>query len=203
MKHGPHAPTELIAEFAAGVLSPGMTLLVSSHLAYCPCCREKAAALEAIGGALLSAAEGIAPSPRCLARALARIERPAACDRAATTGGELPPLLRLQIDRPVCDLRWRPLLPGLAEFRLDGFAREAVGLMQAQPGTPMRAPGHCGREARLVLAGNAREGDRTYVRGDLVLPVADRARCPEAVGDEGCLCLVVQPEATAAAPPLH
>ena len=194
MKHGPHAPTELIAEYAAGVLSPGMNLLVASHLGYCRCCREKAAALEAIGGALLAATDPAKPSPRCLAGALARIDMPELCDRPGRARGEpLPLLLRLCLDQPVCDLRWRPVQPGLAEFRLDGFIREAVGLTRAQPGTSIQAPDHCGRESRLVLAGHVRAGSRTYARGDLVLPAANRERCPEAVGGESCLCLVVQP----------
>ena len=204
MKHGPHAPTELIADYAAGALSPGMSLLVASHISYCACCGAKAAALEAVGGALLAAAEPVAPDPRCLAKALARIGVPEMCDRRREEREErLPPLLRMRIGRPVCDLRWRPVLPGLAEFPLDGFVREAVGLMRAQPGTPMQAPNHCGRESRLVLAGTVRAGSRTYARGDLVLPAANRARCPEAVGGESCLCLVVQPALGEAAPALQ
>lgn len=204
MKQGPHAPTELIADYAAGTLSPGMSLLVASHLAYCRCCRAKAAALEAIGGALLAATEPVAPSPRCLAKALARLDLPEMCDRPwAAREAPLPALLRLRIGHPVCDLRWRAVLPGLAEFPLDGFVREVVGLMRAQPGTPMQAPTHCGRESRLVLAGNVRAGSRTYARGDLVLPAANRERCPEAVGGESCLCLVVQPAAGESAPALQ
>lgn len=204
MKQGPHAPTELIAEYAAGALSPGMSLLVASHLSYCPCCRATAAALETIGGALLAAAEPTAPSPRCLAKALARIDLPEMCDRPRAAREEpLPPLLRMQIGHPVCDLRWRPVLPGLAEFPLEGFVREAVGLMRAQPGTAMQAPNHCGRESRLVLSGNVRAGSRIYARGDLVLPAANRERCPEAIGGESCLCLVVQPAAGEAAPALQ
>lgn len=198
MKQGPHAPTELIADYAAGTLSPGMDLLVASHLDYCPCCRHKAAAFEAIGGALIAAAEPVAPSPHCLAKALARLDLPELCDGAWRARADaLPPLLSLRVGRPVCDLGWRPVLPGLAEFPLEGFVREAVGLMRACPGTPMQAPNHCGRESRLVLAGQVRAGSRTYAPGDLVLPAANRERCPEAVGGDDCLCLVVQPEIAA------
>lgn len=199
MKQGPHAPTEMIADYAAGLLSPGMSLLVASHLDYCRCCRAKATAFEAIGGALLADAEPVAPSRHCLARALARLDIPEMCDRAQAVRAEvLPQLLRMRLDRPVCELGWRPVLPGLAEYPLSGFAREAVGLMRGAPGAPMRAPSHCGRESRLVLAGRVRAGSRTFDPGDLVLPAANRERCPEAVGGEGCLCLVVQPQA---APP--
>lgn len=196
MKHGPHAPTALLADYAAGLLSPGMSLLVASHLDYCSCCREKAAAFEAVGGALLAAAEPVAPSPRCLAKALARIALPEMCDRAWAAREEaLPPLIRMRVGVPVGDLSWRRVTPGLAEFRLDGFASDTVGLMRGEPGTRMQAPDHCGRESRLVLAGRVRAGSDTYARGDLVLPAANRERCPEAIGGESCLCLVVQPPA--------
>ena len=50
-----------------------MSLLVASHLTYCPACRDKAARLEALGGALLAEASAVAPGPRCLEKALARI----------------------------------------------------------------------------------------------------------------------------------
>ena len=183
MKQGPHAPTELIADFAAGLLSPGMNLLVASHLDYCRCCRAKATAFEAVGGALLTACEEAAPSRHCLAKALARLDIPEMCDGSRAARAEaLPALIRMRIDRPVCELGWRPVLPGLAEFPLSGFVREAVGLMRGEPGTPMQAPNHCGRELRLVLAGHVRAGSRTYASGDLVLPEANRERCPEAIG---------------------
>jgi putative transcriptional regulator len=192
-----HAPTELIAEYAAGALAPGMRLLVASHVAWCPACRGKVARLEAIGGALLAEGEEVAPEPRCLVRTLARIARPVRRDRLAVFGAEpvpLPDPLRLHLAMPVCDLRWRPLLPGLCECRLGGFPTEAVGLVRAEPGARMLAPGHCGRESRLVLAGRFQDGARTYARGDLALPGPRGERCPEAVGGDPCLCLVVQPD---------
>ena len=56
-----HAPNALIADYAAGALPPGMSLLVASHLTYCPACRDKVARLEALGGALLAEASAVAP----------------------------------------------------------------------------------------------------------------------------------------------
>jgi hypothetical protein len=57
----------------------------------------------------------------------------------------------------------------------------------------MRAPDHCGRESRLVLAGEIRDYGRTFHRGDLVVARSGRACTPEAAGREPCVCLVVQP----------
>lgn len=190
-----HAPTELIADYAAGALSPGMQLLVGSHLGYCPECSHKAARLEAIGGALLADCAPVAPTSNCLAKVLARIAGCSAAEADATDcNARLPPLLRRRLPGPVGTLPWRSLLPGLSECRLDGFAAEAVGLMQGRPGTRMLAPGHRGRESRLVLSGSIRDGGRTFGRGDLALPDLRGGCCPEVVGREPCLCLVVQPD---------
>ena len=79
-----HAPTAMLARYAAGTLPPGLRLLVASHLAFCACCRDKADRLVALGGALLAEADPVAPTASCLAKALARIAAPpSASSRAA------------------------------------------------------------------------------------------------------------------------
>ena len=189
-----HAPTELVADYAAGKLSPGMTLLIASHLTWCPACRDKAARLEALCGALLADAEAVDPAPRCLRGALARIDAPEAPERAARDAdAALPRPLCRRLTVPLCDLRWRPVLPGLSSCALDGFEGERVGLMRGRPGVCMRASGPSGGAGTLVLAGQLRDGARTYDRGDLALPGKDPRCRPEVVGHESCLCLVVQP----------
>ena len=192
-----HAPTGMIADYAAGALSEGMSLLVASHLTYCPCCRDKVARLEALGGALLTEGEGVAPEPRCLQRALARIEAPA--EPAAAEHRDPP------VPRPLCrrlppdrDLRWQPLAPGLSACWLDGFPAERVGLMRARPGVRMAPHGHAGLEGTLVLAGRMRDGARTYGPGELAFADDKVEHAPQAVGDEPCLCLVVQTDLTPA-----
>lgn len=192
------APTEMLADYAAGALSEGMRLLLASHLGFCPACRGRVARLEAIGGALLAEGADAPVAPDCLARVLARITTPCAA-RATVAEGELPTLLSLRLPSPVCDLHWRAVGPGLQECRLDGFPAEAVGLLRALPGAALSRPERCGREARLVLAGEIREGGRTYRRGDLALG----GGCPpEAAGGRPCLCLVVTPREGRAGLPL-
>ncbi|MBA3326136.1 MAG: zf-HC2 domain-containing protein [Rhodobacteraceae bacterium] len=48
-----HATPELLTAYADGSLSEGLSLLVASHLTFCPACRRRVARLEALGGALL------------------------------------------------------------------------------------------------------------------------------------------------------
>jgi putative transcriptional regulator len=192
MKSG-HAPTETIAAYAAGALTPGMTLLVASHLSYCPACRDKASRLEALAGALLADCPPTALGPRCLKGALDRI---AAGDEAAPPrppAAELPRPLSAWLGKPLCALGWRAVLPGLTACALDGFPRERVGLMRGDPGVAI--PAHCpsGKGGALVLAGRLREGADTYRCGDLALPRPPAGADPEVVGNDPCLCLVVRP----------
>ena len=108
-----HAPTELIAEYATGALSPGMRLLVASHVAWCPNCRRKVTRLEAIGGALLAEGEEVAPEPRCLVRALARIAGPERRTRSA---------IPRSLARASTAASWLPGPPGSTRFT-SGFVR--------------------------------------------------------------------------------
>jgi putative transcriptional regulator len=186
-----HATPDLLAGYAAGSLSEGMSLVVASHMTYCPGCRQRAARLEDVGGALFAEAEPVEPSAECLKRALARLDMPEALEAEPESGAPLPCPLRRRIGVPLCDLRWRPLFPGLSEVRLEGFGHETVSLMQARPGVRVPRHGHEGREATLVLAGQVRDGAQVFARGDLAVVGEDEVHAPEVVGEETCLCLVV------------
>lgn len=188
-----HAPTETIADYAAGALSPGMMLLVASHLAWCPACRDKATRLEALGGALLADGAPVPPAAGCLKAALARIEAAAAPAVRAAEPALPRPLCRC-IQAGLGGLDWRPVIPGLTACALDGFPRERVGLMRGDPGVAI--PAHCpsGAGGALVLAGRLRGGTATYGSGDLAFPPAEARADPEVVGAEPCLCLVVRPQ---------
>ncbi|WP_332308091.1 zf-HC2 domain-containing protein, partial [Elstera litoralis] len=48
-----HPPESLLIDYAAGTLPEAISLLVATHLTYCPTCRKEMAALEAVGGAML------------------------------------------------------------------------------------------------------------------------------------------------------
>ena len=89
-----HAPPDILAAYADGSLSEGMSLLVAGHLTFCPGCRAAVARLEALGGALFAEAEAVAPAPACLEAALARLDAPEP-DRPPAPDPVLPlPLVR-------------------------------------------------------------------------------------------------------------
>lgn len=188
-----HAPPALIADYAAGTLSPGMSLLVASHLTYCPTCRDKVARLESLCGALMVEAKAVNLTSRCLGKALERIASGEATEPPSVrTSDLLPRPLCQTLAVRFCDLRWRQATPGLSTCRVEGFPEEHVELVRATSGARLRGEGPGEAEAALVLAGRISDGSRTYDRGDLAFAPAGRP--PQAIGQETCLCLVVQPK---------
>ncbi len=188
------APLDLLAAHADGSLSEGMALLVASHLTFCPEARRRVARLEQIGGALLSTADETPVSPRCLDATLARIRKEPVGPEDTTAArpcGTLPAPLRARLGCGADEIRWRFLLPGLSEHRLDGFDGEEVCLLRARPGVRILKHTHTGEEATLVLTGRMRDGTTVYGRGDLALADASDDHHPEIVGPDTCICLVV------------
>jgi putative transcriptional regulator len=194
-----HPPQAMIADYAAGTLTRGMALAVAGHLSLCPECRDRAARLATLCGALFATcAEPVPPSARCLEAALARLDRLEKPAPRSVAEAALPAPLCHCLSAPPGALAWRRVAPGLARCRLDGFPAEEVGLMRAEPGTTVPVHGHAGPEATLVLEGGLRDGGRTYRRGDIAFCDETVEHGPEVVGAEACLYLVV-----AAAPALH
>lgn len=190
-----HATPELLAAHADGTLSDGMALLVASHLTFCPACRDRLRRFETIGGTLLRDGAAVTPAPDSLSRVLARLDEPepapVAPPLADDPGSPLPAPLRARIGVPSHDIRWAFRLPGLSEYRLDGFEGEEVSLLRARPGVRILSHTHTGDEATLVLTGKLSDGGRTYARGDVSLADEKHDHRPEIVGDEICICLVV------------
>ncbi len=188
-----HATSELLAAYAEGSLSEGMSLLVASHLTFCPACRSQVARFEALGGALLASESALeAPS---LEAVLSRLDTASPSAHAhATIDPEqslMPAALRAAAGAHEEEIRWRFLLPGLSEHRLSGFPDEDVRLLRARPGTRILSHTHVGEEATLVLSGAMRDGERVFRRGDVALADHSDDHHPEIVGDEVCLCLIV------------
>ena len=182
-----HPPQAMIADYAAGRLSRGMTLAVAAHVSLCRACRDRAARLVTLCGTLFATcAEPVPPSQQCLAATLARLDKPSA------------PKFRGDLPAPLCGclaasgaLAWLPSGPGISRARLDGFPGEEVALVRAEAGARVPAHRHAGLEATLVLEGGIRDGDRTYCCGDIVFCDQTVEHSPEVAGRKPCLCLVV------------
>jgi putative transcriptional regulator len=190
-----HPSDEHLIEYAAGTLPRGMALLVACHLTYCPRCRADAADLEMIAGAMLGALD---PHPVLDATpVMARLDRGGR--GMASTAGAAParaddPILPRPLHRALGGtgaVRWRRLLPGLADHRLEGDPGEDVRLVRARPGARIMAHTHEGDEATLVLAGCIRDGAAEFGPGDVSLSGPEDDHSPQSVGRQDCVCLMV------------
>lgn len=71
-----HPPPEVLLDYATGTLNAATALIVATHLALCPNCRQYVQVLEAVGGAMLAESEPMAVSAACLEAVLASLDRP-------------------------------------------------------------------------------------------------------------------------------
>lgn len=196
-----HAPAKVLSSYVDGTLPDGMSLLLASHLTFCPRCRDRVARLEDLGGALLVTSDAEDPDSDCLERVLNCLgSSPSdsssivAAASPRTTLTEFPRVPVPLQNRLACCNRsttWRFLMPGLSECRLDGFDMEEVSILRARPGVRIPSHTHSGDEATLILDGRMRDGDKVLKRGDVAFADKHDNHRPEIVGDETCYCLTV------------
>jgi len=190
-----HLTDEMLESYADGSISEGMSLLAAAHLTFCPACRAEVAALERMSGAVLAEC-GRSDAGPDLAAVLDAIDadptpEPDFVGIGPDAGSPLPNPVRERVGMPIEDLRWRFLLPGLAECRIEGFENEEVSLLRARPGVRIPGHTHSGDEATLILSGQMRDGERVFGGGDLAFADHHDDHHPEIVGNETCVCLVV------------
>ena len=199
--HIPLSPSleSLVAQYAAGDLGHGMSVLMASFITLSPEAREQYNALEQLNGVLLEEAEHADIAEGSLEALLARLEEPEAetaetIDAADTTdcNTDLPQALRSVLEGPIEDAGWRFAYPGVKQVKLAiGDRGESVKLLRIKPGKAAPRHTHSGIEATLVLRGAFRDGNRLYERGQLALADQHIQHRPRAEGNEDCICLAV------------
>jgi putative transcriptional regulator len=190
-----HPTHSMLAAYAAGSASDGVSLLVAAHLTYCPECRARVGALEALAGSVLAAAPETTAPPSidaCLAR-LDAPEAPRARRAPPAPGGfPMPRPIAAVIGSPFSEIRWRFLMPGVSEHLLPvGAEGERVSLLRVRPGAGVPAHTHTGEEATLVLGGALCDRDRVFGVGDVAVATAEDDHHPTAGRGEDCVCLAV------------
>ncbi|MGI8525751.1 MAG: ChrR family anti-sigma-E factor [Pseudolabrys sp.] len=191
-----HHPKETtLAEFAAGMLDEGRSLVIAGHLAMCGECRNFVAALEDVGGVMLDRIEPVAMSQGATARALDRLTRePASLSQARDKLPTQPvvwksgqdTLLGYSLDP------WRWVSPGLRyrAVNLPAGNETRVFMLKAAPGLKLPSHRHTGTELTCVLAGAfIHEGGR-YAAGDCDDADQDVGHSPLIDQGEECVCLV-------------
>ena len=209
-----HPGDATLLRYAAGTLPAGPALLVEIHLQGCPHCRAAVRRFEAVGGALLDAAEPAALAADAFARTLARLG-PAPVSGGLTGGGarrdhleaafsgpaavpRLPEGLVLpegvRLPRPLTSRRigaMMPVAPGVRVGRVhvpeDGQSN--VFLFQIGPGRAIPRHTHDGTEYTHVICGGFSDPSGHYGAGDLVEADGDVEHSPRVDDDGTCICL--------------
>ncbi len=186
-----HPSTEQLAAYANGSLADGMSLLIGSHMTYCPACRKSVEQFEALAGAVFqeTPAEMTLPS---LDKALALLDEPEVEEEIlAEAGSPLPLPVQKELGVKLDDIRWKFRLPGVHEHVFTGFDGESVSLMRVRPGRTMPHHTHEGEEATLIFSGEMEDDGQSFKRGDVAMADHNHNHHPRVVGDEVCYCLIV------------
>jgi len=196
--HIPLSPSleSLVAQYAAGDLGYGMSVLMASFITLSPEAREQYNALEQLNGVLLEEAEHADIADDCLEALMARLDEPeseaAEISKSDKCNSDLPNALRDVLDGPIDDAGWKFAYPGVKQVKLPiGDHGESVKLLRIKPGKAAPRHTHSGIEATLVLRGAFRDGNRLYERGQLALADQHIQHRPRAEGNEDCICLAV------------
>lgn len=187
-----HPEPETLAEYALGSLAPGMELLVSGHLTFCPTCRKQAESYETLGGAALQTVKDDELTAPSIDATLAMLDDIESEERPILLENSIfPASLQGLVPNGLDNIDWSFRLPGIHEHEFDGFGNETVSLIRGKPGSRMLSHTHDGEEATLLLSGQMKDGDRVYKKGDVAQADHDHDHRPEIIGEEMCVCLIV------------
>jgi putative transcriptional regulator len=186
-----HPDIATLIGFSSGALGEALSLVVACHLDVCGACRGEVRRMNRIGGAIMEAAtvEPLSAGTRIEALTAGHMDT---VEQAATAVAGLPlPLARI-LGRPLADVAWKMLVPGVKHYPLPLSARAAgyLTLLKVSPGRSVPDHGHGGTELTLVLEGSYRDEHGIYRVGDLEDMDGDAEHRPVVEGEEPCICLI-------------
>lgn len=188
------APEAMLADYATGAMSPGVALLVASHIDKVGESRATVALYERVAGGLLAGEQPVAMQSDALDRAFDAIDAPDSTGRSTRRSldtGPLPAALIEAVGTDFDKIPWRFALPGVSELQLPGFGDERVSLLRARPGASVPQHTHSGRELTLILTGAMEDGGAVFGPGEIAVNDENDDHKPRIVGTEICHCLVV------------
>lgn len=197
-----HLSDTVLADYAAGGLGEAWSLLVATHAALCPVCRDLVSRVEAIGGALVDDLVPVAMPENAFADVLSRLDAEPASEIVADTSrlidsdASLPEPLRSYVlgDGRSSDgtLPWQRL--GLGAFHIPIAMQDqsaTARMLRIPAGKPVPEHGHGGLELTLVLSGAFTDGEARFGPGDVEEVDEETVHYPHAVAGEDCICLAV------------
>ena len=193
-----HPDSDLLLEYAAGVLTPAPTVSVTAHLHFCKRCQAAVEAMGEVGGGMLEQQQPADVSDSLLDKVLLCIADDAPAETkpvpVRTFNDELinklPAYVRGLL--PGQDLPWRKLTAGLRVAQIDVGEDECeLALHRIDAGGKTPNHDHLGREITVVLTGSFSDEDGVYQPGDYLVREPGEKHTPFAARNEACICLSV------------
>lgn len=195
-----HIAPDVLMAYAAGSLDEAHSVLVATHLALCPTCREAASGYEALGGALVDAMPETAVEEEALQSVFAMID--AAPDEASLEtdcrnhSEEMtkifPAPLREYLPGDWSQFQWKSRGLSVKEAVFDiGNGETKASLLWIKPGASVPSHTHSETETTLVLKGAFDDQTGHYGRGDVAVATPDVNHSPTASDGEECICFAV------------
>ncbi|MFL2771294.1 MAG: ChrR family anti-sigma-E factor [Rhodospirillaceae bacterium] len=194
-----HPADDILLSYAAGSLDEPTSILIATHLALCPLCRQHVSGAETVGGELLNDVEPVSIEEGALESVLARLDEGdgepinvSSARKMEQNELNLPRPLSEYIEGSIKSLPWRWLGPGVHYTPLAPDAKgPKAGLLRIAPGTRVPMHGHSGQEYTMVLSGGYTDMTGNYQRGDVEAAEHGLVHQPVADVGEECVCLVV------------
>lgn len=203
-----HFDDATLMAYSAGTLPEGMALLVACHLHWCPHCRDRVAATNAIGGALLDDLAPAGLSAGALDDMLALLDEPEpepvpvdmssrkSSRKFAASGGvrgpsqEMPAPLAELLGDSIDELPWKRIGYGVRQLDLTLEGSGATRLLRISPGVSVPHHTHEGNELTLILRGSYTDETGRFCRGDVADLDGEVKHQPIVDTDEDCICLI-------------
>ncbi|MEM7545748.1 MAG: ChrR family anti-sigma-E factor [Pseudomonadota bacterium] len=186
-----HPLPELLAGYATGSVSDGVSLAIAAHLTYCPSCRQTVRDLERLAGAMVEVEAPVdAPSFDSIRDRLDDGFVPDS-DPIITDAGPLPRAVAVAVGTNFADIPWKFRLPGVSEYEFQSLDGETVSLLRVKPGAKIPKHTHMAEELTVIFAGTLVDGEDEFYAGDMAVADPSVDHQPQAGGDEYCICLAV------------
>ena len=182
----------LLADYAAGRLSPALHGLVAGHLELKRDNRAFVSALESLHAQEIEAeVPAVLTNRDAMLTRIFGIELPAIKEPLKRHNEILPRPVSAIVGDDLSQLKWRSLMPGLKEYKVKQTQDSEVSMLWIHAGRAMPSHTHEGTEVTLVLKGGFSDASGHYCRGDIAIADAEIDHRPRADDGEDCICFVV------------
>lgn len=181
-----HPAQQTLLRYAAGTLGGGPSLVIATHLHFCPACRLEASGYAAACGEMLRTEEPEALSEDALASVLARLDAKQSAPPRPPLHPDLPGPLAHQ---PVAPWRW--LAPGIRMARIGPREKDrSVYLLRCAAGSRLLPHRHGIAEYSCVIKGSYHDSTGHYGVGDTEEAEASLSHAPAVDPDGECIALI-------------